>query len=82
WRRNVIEMLRNVSLLERPVQPITLTSTIQSAMRARRRQYEIRALLAAREETAQQLEQLVIERTQELAQANEQLRVEMDERIR
>jgi signal transduction histidine kinase/ActR/RegA family two-component response regulator len=82
WRRNVVEMLRNVSPLERPVQPITLTSTIQSAMRARRRQYEIRALLAAREETAQQLEQLVIERTHELAEANEQLRIEMDERTR
>src|SRR3954447_6369895 len=42
WRRSIVETLRNVSLLERPVQPITLTSAIQSAMRARRRQYEIR----------------------------------------
>lgn len=81
-RRHIVEMLRNVSLLERPVQPITLTSTIQSAMRARRRQYEIRALLAAREQTAQQLERLVIERTHALAEANKQLRIEMDERTR
>jgi len=82
WRRQIVDMLRNVSLLERPVQPITLTSTIQSAMRARHRQYEIRALLAAREQAAHQLEQLVVERTRALEQANEQLRIEMDERTR
>jgi signal transduction histidine kinase/ActR/RegA family two-component response regulator len=82
WRRSIVELLRNVSLLERPVQPITLTSAIQSAMRARRRQYEIRALLKAREQTAQQLEELVVERTRALEEANSQLRVEMDERAR
>lgn len=82
WRRNIVQGLRNVSLLERPVQQMTLTSAVQSAMRARRRQYEIRALLAAREQTAQQLEKLVIERTRALEDANEQLRVEMDERAR
>ncbi|MGC2083519.1 MAG: response regulator [Bradyrhizobium sp.] len=82
WRRSMVELLRNVSLLERPVQPITLTSAIQSAMRARRRQYEIRALLAAREQTAQQLEKLVVERTRALEEANRQLRIEMEERTR
>ena len=82
WRRSIVELLRNVSLLERPVQPITLTSTVQSALRARRRQYEIRALLEAREQTAQQLEKLVIERTKALEEANKQLRLEMEERAR
>jgi signal transduction histidine kinase/ActR/RegA family two-component response regulator len=82
WRRNIVALLRNVSLLERPVQPMTLTSTIQSALRARRRQYEIRALLAAREQTAQELEQLVVERTRALEEANKQLRLEMEERAR
>ncbi|MEH2487909.1 response regulator [Bradyrhizobium sp. AZCC 2230] len=82
WRRGIVALLRNVSLLERPVQPMTLTSAIQSAMRARRRQYEIRALLEAREQTAQQLEKLVVERTRALADANEQLRLEMNERAR
>ncbi|GMO13128.1 MULTISPECIES: ATP-binding protein [Bradyrhizobium] len=82
WRRSIVELLRNVSLLERPVQPITLTSAIQSAIRARRRQYEIRALLEAREQTAQELEKLVVERTRELEEANEQLRLEMNERAR
>ncbi|QAU45573.1 response regulator [Bradyrhizobium guangzhouense] len=82
WRRNIVALLRNVSLLERPVQPMTLTSAIQSAMRARGRQYEIRAMLQAREQTAQQLEKLVVERTRALAEANEQLRLEMNERAR
>ena len=82
WRRHIVALLRNVSLLERPVQPMTLTSAIQSAMRARDRQYEIRALLEAREQTAQQLEKLVVERTRALAEANEQLRLEMNERAR
>lgn len=82
WRRGVVALLRNVSLLERPVQPMTLTSAIQSAMRARRRQYEIRALLEAREQTAQQLEKLIVERTRALEEANEQLRLEMNERAR
>ncbi|MGY3343050.1 MULTISPECIES: response regulator [unclassified Bradyrhizobium] len=82
WRRDIVALLRNVSLLERPVQPMTLTSAIQSAMRARERQYEIRTLLEAREQTAQQLERLVVERTRALADANEQLRLEMNERAR
>ncbi|MBC9882062.1 response regulator [Bradyrhizobium sp. INPA01-394B] len=82
WRRSLVSLLRNVSLLERPVQSMTLTSAIQSALRARRRQYEIRALLAAREQTAQELEKLVVERTRALAETNEQLRLEMEERAR
>jgi signal transduction histidine kinase/CheY-like chemotaxis protein len=82
WRRTVVELLRNVSLLERPIQPITLTSAIQSAMRARRRQYEIRSLLEAREQTAQQLEKLVVDRTRALEEANKQVLLEMNERAR
>ena len=52
----VVETLRNVSLLERPVQPITLTSAVQSACRARSRQYEVQALLSAQERAAADLE--------------------------
>ena len=36
----------NVSILERPFRPATLVSTLQAALRARRRQYEVRDLLA------------------------------------
>src|SRR4051812_27280643 len=35
----------NVTLLERPFRPITLVSALQVALRARRRQYQVRALL-------------------------------------
>ncbi|MBV8751859.1 MAG: response regulator [Hyphomicrobiales bacterium] len=82
WRRNLVAALRNVSLMERPVQPITLVSAIQSALRARRHQYEVGALIAAREQAAQELERLVAERTRALKEANDQLRVEMAERSR
>jgi signal transduction histidine kinase/ActR/RegA family two-component response regulator len=82
WRRNVVSTLRNVSLLERPIQRITLISAIQSALRARRRQYEVEALIRAREQAAQELEELVAERTRALKEANDQLRVEMAERAR
>ncbi len=75
WRRKIVNMLGNVSLLERPVQPITLSSTIRAALRARKRQYEIRALLEAREKAADHLQQQV-------AQATSELREQMAERAR
>jgi signal transduction histidine kinase/ActR/RegA family two-component response regulator len=82
WRRQMVTLLRNVSLLERPVQPMTLASAVQTALRARQRQYEIQALLGARERAAQELEKLVVERTRALEEANKQLRIEMNERVR
>jgi signal transduction histidine kinase/CheY-like chemotaxis protein len=66
WRQNTVEILRNVSLLERPVQPITLTSMIRATLRARHRQYEIRALIEAREKAAAELQQQVAEATRGL----------------
>ncbi|MDB5446010.1 MAG: histidine kinase [Phenylobacterium sp.] len=82
WRQKVVADLRNVSLLERPVQTITLTSTVRAAVRARARQYEVRALLQAQARAAQQLEAQVEARTAELATANEELRSQMAERAR
>src|SRR5579859_6738640 len=42
-RRSALrEPLGNVMLLERPIRPETLISTVQTALRARRRQYQIR----------------------------------------
>ncbi|MCW5734895.1 MAG: response regulator [Enhydrobacter sp.] len=68
WRQKLVGRLGNAALLERPVQPITLTSTVQAAVRARHRQYEVRSLLAARERSAEQLQQKVDEATAELRQ--------------
>ena len=82
WRRRVTKGLGNVSLLERPVHPMTLTSAVRSAVRARQRQFEVRDLLAARERAAQELEGLVAERTSALEAANEELRRQMTERAR
>jgi signal transduction histidine kinase len=82
WRHKLLDALRNVSLLERPIQPITLASAVQSALRARRRQYEVRAMIQAREQAARELEALVVERTRALEQTNAQLRVQMAERAR
>ncbi|CAN7607346.1 response regulator [Phenylobacterium sp. LjRoot164] len=82
WRRRLVETLRNVSLLERPVQSITLSSAVQAALRARQRQYEVRELIAARERAAADLEQLVVARTQELEAANRELTRQMDERLK
>lgn len=82
WRKEQIGRLGNVSLIERPVQPITLVSVMLSALGARRRQLEIRALLQAREAAAAQLESLVQMRTEQLQAVNTQLRDEMVERAR
>jgi signal transduction histidine kinase/CheY-like chemotaxis protein len=75
WRQQMVDILRNVSLLERPVQPITLTSMIRATLRARQRQYEIKALIEAREKAAAQLQQQV-------AEATRGLREQMAERLR
>ncbi|MBD0270767.1 MAG: response regulator [Acetobacteraceae bacterium] len=81
-RGRLVASLRNVSLLERPVQAMTLTSALQAAVRARRRQYEVREHLAERNRAAQELEDLVAERTRELEAANAELRSQMVERAR
>lgn len=80
WRQRMVAALRNVSLLERPVQSITLTSAVKAALRGRHRQYEVRTLLEARERASNQLEALIVERTSELEKANQELRTQMDER--
>ena len=82
WRQQQVERLGNVSLIERPVQPITLVSVLQAALRGRRRQLEIRDLLAARDAAAAGLEMQVENRTVQLRQLNARLRDEMSERTR
>src|SRR6202012_3787413 len=42
FRRHLVKRLCNVTFLERPLQGITLQSTVLAAERARRRQYEVR----------------------------------------
>jgi len=88
--------LGNVILLERPLNTQTLRSAAASALRARRRQYQARSVLADREHTAanlrriqsdlldlnENLEARIEERTRALAQANDRLTNEVIERER
>ena len=58
--------LGNVTFLERPFHPTTLTSVVRTAIRGRRRQYEARTHLEELSELAATLEQRVNDRTAEL----------------
>jgi signal transduction histidine kinase/CheY-like chemotaxis protein len=80
WRNHMLDALHNVSLLERPVQAITLVSAVRAALRARQRQYEVRAYLEQRQRSAAEMEQLVADRTKALAAANAALLVQLKER--
>ena len=80
YRMRLLENLGNVSLLERPLNAVTLMSAVRSALRARRRQYEVQNHLLDRETFAAQLEDQVRERTRQLEEANEQLRKQIAER--
>ena len=80
YRIRLLQKLGNVSLLERPLNAVTLMSTVQAALRARRRQYEIKDYLLERESAAAQLEDLVRKRTRQIQLANRELRREIAER--
>lgn len=62
-RNTAREPLGNVLLLERPVRPETLLSTVQNALRARFRQYQVRDYVrqqAQAEETLRRTEKLAV----------------------
>ena len=54
-----LEMLGNVTFLERPFHPTTLISLAQSALRGRRRQYDARARLQELRESEERYRQIV-----------------------
>ena len=67
------QTLGNVTFLERPFHPTTLVSVVQTGLRGRGRQYDVRRL-------NEELESRVQERTAELAAANRLLLAQIDER--
>ena len=84
-----IEAVMNATVLERPLHPASLLSAARAAIRARARQRLAAEYLAEREraekqlrELAETLEQKVIERTRDLASANDRLTAEIAERER
>ncbi|MBA2466585.1 MAG: response regulator [Sphingomonas sp.] len=66
-----LELLGNVTFVERPFHPTTLTSVARSALRGRRRQYDARA----------RLESLAVSQ-RELKEANESLEARVEQRTR
>jgi signal transduction histidine kinase len=69
----LLDVLGNVTFLERPFHPTTFVSLAQSALRGRRRQYEARARLEELNGLAADLERRVEERTAEREAAIAQL---------
>ncbi len=92
----IIRELGNVVVLERPIAAATIASAIDSALRARRRQYQTRNHLQERERAEERLrtsqhalqqlnetlESRILTRTQDLARANDRLVKEIAERER
>jgi signal transduction histidine kinase len=64
-----------VTLLERPVSTLTLTRSVQVALRSRRRQYQVRDLVAQLANLNQTLERRVAKRTAEAVEQAQKLRL-------
>jgi len=84
-----IEAVMNVTMLERPLHPASLVSSVRAAARARARQLLAAEYLDEREraerqlrDLAETLEQKVADRTRDLASANDRLTAEIAERER
>ena len=69
YRLRLLEPLGNVSLLERPLRTATLLSSVRTALRARRRQYELAAYLEERDEK----EREIVRQNEALLKANGEL---------
>ncbi|RZJ24617.1 MAG: hybrid sensor histidine kinase/response regulator, partial [Haliea sp.] len=85
----MLRALGNVILLERPLNAETLASAADAAVRARKRQYAARQHLEEISRTRTEVERLngqlearILERTRELASANDRLMKEISERER
>ncbi|WP_051386771.1 ATP-binding protein [Bradyrhizobium sp. ARR65] len=78
----LIELLGNVTVLERPLAATSLKSAVWAAVRARRRQRQAEQYLRQLKDLAETLERRVEERTEQLSEANKRLMAEMAERER
>ncbi len=87
--RRWLELLGNVSFIERPFHPTTLISLARATLKVRRRQHETRDLLGRLREGEESLRQLndqlerrVVSRTSELQSAHDELIAQAAERER
>src|SRR3954467_2497615 len=85
----LVDLLGNVTLLERPLRAMAVVSSVHAAIRARRRQRQALRYLeecarteAKLREITATLEDRVRERTQQLSEANNRLTAEIAERER
>ncbi len=76
----LVELLGNVTFLERPFNPLTFQSVARTAHNGRGRQYEARALIHELGQSKEYLEQRVLERTAELQRAHEAVLTEIAQR--
>ncbi len=83
------ELLGNVTFLERPFHPTTFVSVARTAMRGRKRQFEAKTLIEALRESEDSLRQLnetledrVLDRTQALKAAHDEVLQEIEQRVR
>jgi signal transduction histidine kinase len=67
-RKKWPQLIRNLTLVNRPIASASLISILQTGLQARRRQYEVRDLLAALRDLNENLERRVAVRTDELEQ--------------
>lgn len=74
-----MQLLGNVTVLERPIRIVALVSAVRSALRARTRQYQVRDDAQVLEEAKDELEARVRERTSELRETNTKLEEKMAE---
>ncbi len=77
-----LDLLGNVTVLERPLAATSLKSAVWAAVRGRRRQRQAEHYLRQLKELTESLERRVEERTEQLSEANKRLMAEMTERER
>src|SRR5688572_17030936 len=74
YAAHAVRVLSNVTLLERPLQVATLVSSVRTALRARERQYQIRAHLAERSRALETLREADRRKDEFLATLGHELR--------